>query len=71
MSAAELLNFENQVNSFTYAEQLVAMRIILSAMEKRQKEMEKLENEKTEFELSQIRKSGYATIRELLKDDEW
>lgn len=71
MSAVELLNFENQVNSFTYAEQLVAMRIILSAMEKRQKEMEKLENEKTEFELSQIRKSGYATIRELLKDDEW
>jgi len=69
MSAVELLNFEKQINSFSYAEQLIAMKMILSAMEKRQKEIEQSENEKTEFELSQIRKSGYSTIMELSKSE--
>lgn len=69
MSTLELQSFTEQVNAFSYEDQLMAMQIIIDAMHKWQ--TQNSENFKTELELLNIRKSGYATIRELLKDDEW
>lgn len=71
MSAVELKQFEEQVKDFSYEEQLMAMKIIIEAMQKRQTDSEKIEMLKSEQEFASIRKAGYATIRELLKDDEW